>query len=260
VINEIMYNAPPDADTGDWIELANPGDRPRDMFGWTLKDDNDGHMYRIPSGVTIPENGTWVFCRDLAAFRSVHPGVSNCSGGIPFGFGANDQVRLYAPSGLRADAVAYASGGAWPAEADGGGYSLELISTSLDNSTASSWSRSKRRNGTPGQMNRLPASAESAGPAGPAAFSLSQNYPNPFNPSASVEFNLPRPARVRLEVFDVRGRLAAVVIDGERLNPGLHRARLDGRGLAGGVYLYRMTAVYEDGRRDVLIRKMALIR
>ncbi len=260
VINEIMYNAPPDADTGDWIELANPANRPRDMTGWTLRDEDDGHVYRMPSGVTIPENGTWVFCRDLAAFLRVHPGVSNCSGGIPFGFGAGDQVRLYAPSGLRADAVAYANGGAWPEAADGGGYSLELISPFLDNAAASNWARSKRRNGTPGETNRLPASAESAGPAGPAAFSLSQNYPNPFNPSASVEFTLPRPAAIRLEVFDVRGRRAAVVIDGIRMNPGVHRALLDGRGLAGGVYLYRMTAAYEDGRRDVRIRKMALIR
>lgn len=260
VVNEIMYNAPPDADTGDWIELANPGTRARDLSGWTLKDSDDGHAYRIPAGVSIPPGGTWVFCRDLAAFRSVHPVVSNCSGGIPFGFGASDQVRLFAPSGLLADAVSYGSGGAWPSEADGGGYSLELISPSLDNSVAANWARSKRGNGTPGETNRLPASAESAGPEAPAAFSLSQNYPNPFNPSAFVEFTLPRPARVRLEVFDVRGRLAAVTIDGRRMNPGVHRASLDGHDLAGGVYLYRLTAVYEDGRRDVRTRKMALIR
>lgn len=260
VVNEIMYNAPPDADTGDWIELCNPGTRARDLTGWTLKDSDDGHLYRIPAGVSIQPGGTWVFCRDLAAFRGVHPGVSNCSAGIPFGFGANDQVRLYAPSGLLADAVAYSSGGAWPTEADGGGYSLELISPSLDNSAATNWARSIRKNGTPGETNRLPASAESADPAAPAAFSLSQNFPNPFNPSASVEFSLPRPATVRLEVFDVRGRVAAVVIDGRRMNPGAHRASLDGHDLAGGVYLYRMTAVYEDGRRDVRTRKMALIR
>jgi hypothetical protein len=260
VINEIMYNADPDADTGDWIELCNPGTRSRDLTGWTLKDADDGHVYRIPAGVSIPGNGTWVFCRDLAAFRNVHPGVLNSSGGIPFGFGSNDRVRLYAPSGLLADAVAYGNSGAWPGEADGKGYSLELLSQSRDNALASSWARSIRRGGTPGEPNRLPDAVENAGPAVPAAFSLSQNYPNPFNPAASIEFALPRPAVVRLEVFDVRGRRSAVVIDGERLNPGIHRARLDGRDLAGGVYLYRMTAKYDDGRRDVRIRKMALIK
>jgi hypothetical protein len=258
LVDEIMYHAPPSADTGDWIELFNPEDRPRDLTGWTIKDDDDLHAFLVPAGAVIPAGGWWVICRDLNAFRAVHPGVLNSSGGLPFGLGGNDRVRLYAPSGAAVDVVAWDNGGAWPREADGGGSSLELLNVSSDNALPSNWAASLRTGGTPGAANRLPdaVSRESA----PAAFFMGPNYPNPFNPSARIDYVLPRPGSVRLEVFDLRGRRVSVALDGPRLQAGPHRAAVDGRDLASGVYLYRMTVTYDDGRRDVRTRKMSLIR
>ena len=40
----------------------------------------------------------------------------------------------------------------------------------------------------------------------PDAFGLAGNFPNPFNPTTSVEFSLPEPAQVKVEVFDMLGR------------------------------------------------------
>ena len=51
------------------------------------------------------------------------------------------------------------------------------------------------------------ANAVDTPPALPAAFALGQNYPNPFNPRTMIRFELPEPMRVRLSIFDVRGRL-----------------------------------------------------
>ncbi len=45
---------------------------------------------------------------------------------------------------------------------------------------------------------------------------LEQNRPNPFNPSTSVRFVLAEPGRVRIAVYDVRGRELAVLLDEDR--------------------------------------------
>lgn len=88
----------------------------------------------------------------------------------------------------------------------------------------------------------------------PARFALMQNYPNPFNPSTTVEYELPSPAYVRLEVFDVQGRKVDVLVDG--MNPvGRHSIHFDAGGLASGLYLYRMQA-----GAKTFIRKMTLVR
>jgi hypothetical protein len=68
-----------------------------------------------------------------------------------------------------------------------------------------------------------------------AGFELGMVYPNPFNPLATVPILIDQPARVRVTVFDARGRVC-----GEQdlgiLGPGNHRHRWDASGLASGVY------------------------
>lgn len=86
----------------------------------------------------------------------------------------------------------------------------------------------------------------------PNGAALLQNYPNPFNPSTSIGFTVERPGFVRLRVFDILGRVAAVLVWGE-LPPGGHSARFDAGSLSGGVYYYTLEA---DG--IVISRKMLL--
>jgi len=95
--------------------------------------------------------------------------------------------------------------------------------------------------------------------APPARLELAQNQPNPFNPSTTITFGLPHAARVRLEVFDVRGRARRRLVDGE-LEAGRHRAVWDGRDAGGhevpsGVYFYRLHA-----GDAMLARRMLLVR
>jgi len=75
--------------------------------------------------------------------------------------------------------------------------------------------------------------------APPGTFSLSQNYPNPFNPTTTIHFSLPRHSSVKLQIYDIRGREVARVVD-EELQPGEHRIAFDAKGLPSGVYLYRI--------------------
>ncbi len=74
----------------------------------------------------------------------------------------------------------------------------------------------------------------------PEAFALAAAYPNPFADRATLAFELPEAATVRLVVYDVLGRTMAVLAD-EAFKAGRHTASLEGRDLPSGTYLVRMT-------------------
>jgi len=69
---------------------------------------------------------------------------------------------------------------------------------------------------------------------------LGRSFPNPFNPVATIEFGVRATARVNLTLYNVRGQEIRILVDRE-LEPGVHRAVVDGSGLASGVYFCRMT-------------------
>ncbi len=90
--------------------------------------------------------------------------------------------------------------------------------------------------------------------ARPRTLSLSQNYPNPFNPSTRIEYSVPAGGKVRLEVFNLQGRLVSTLVD-EVKSPGLYTAAFDGSGLRSGTYVCRV----EMGSK-VRTKKMTLIK
>lgn len=49
----------------------------------------------------------------------------------------------------------------------------------------------------------------------PVAYRLLPNTPNPFNPSTTIQFELPVGGEVRLSVYNLRGELVSVLVDGE---------------------------------------------
>jgi hypothetical protein len=75
----------------------------------------------------------------------------------------------------------------------------------------------------------------------PTEFKLTQNYPNPFNPSTTIEFELPTSAFVTLKVYNLLGEEIATLVSEQR-TAGIHKLNWDARGLASGVYLYRLEA------------------
>lgn len=85
-------------------------------------------------------------------------------------------------------------------------------------------------------------------------FVLAQNFPNPFNPSTAISFSLPASARVRLEVYDMAGRMRATLLDA-RLEAGNHTVTWNAQDAPSGIYLCRLT-----GAHFVRSRKMLLLR
>jgi len=88
----------------------------------------------------------------------------------------------------------------------------------------------------------------------PLEFALKSVYPNPFNMKSAVRFSLDRAGPARLAVFDIHGRQAARLFDGET-EAGLHTLTWNAEGLPSGVYLLRL----ESADRTKLA-KVTLIR
>jgi hypothetical protein len=88
----------------------------------------------------------------------------------------------------------------------------------------------------------------------PSADALFQNYPNPFNPATTISYGLPLPGHVLLQVYDLRGREVATLVN-ENLNAGSHTAIWNAAGFASGVYLYRLqVGEFEQVRKMILLR------
>jgi ligand-binding sensor domain-containing protein len=88
----------------------------------------------------------------------------------------------------------------------------------------------------------------------PNIFSLSQNYPNPFNPLTTIEFTLPKPEHVTLEVFNLIGQSIMTVLD-QNMVGGRHQVIFDGRHLASGAYYYQLIAgEYREVKKMILLR------
>ena len=111
----------------------------------------------------------------------------------------------------------------------------------------------RRRPGDPGG----PVSTE---PVTATGLRLGAAAPNPFNPSTTIPFEVGRPARVRLVIYDVLGRAVRTLVD-RRVEAGSHRVAWDGRDDASvrqpsGVYFYRLEV---DGA-PVATRKMVMLK
>ncbi|MBZ0267253.1 VCBS repeat-containing protein, partial [bacterium] len=103
------------------------------------------------------------------------------------------------------------------------------------------------RNGVPALVAPLlPASREG----------LIRVSPSPFRETVNVDLALERAGRVRVRVFDVRGRVVATLQDGPLL-PGAHVLRWSGtdsggNAVASGVYFLRMDTATRSWSRKVL--------
>jgi hypothetical protein len=88
---------------------------------------------------------------------------------------------------------------------------------------------------------------------------LDQNVPNPFNPTTEISYYLPAAADVLLEVYDVTGKRIATLVRGrEEKGPrtvNWHGTDDFGRGVASGIYFYRLSA-----GKETISKKMVLLR
>jgi hypothetical protein len=93
----------------------------------------------------------------------------------------------------------------------------------------------------------------------PSEYSLKQNYPNPFNEQTTISFSLPQQDRIKLEIFDINGRLVKTLCDG----PMEHGNRIlswdgstnSGQAAAAGIYICRLSS-----RAGDIVKKMTYLK
>ena len=89
----------------------------------------------------------------------------------------------------------------------------------------------------------------------PENFALRQNFPNPFNPLTHITLELPKDARVDLSVYTITGKKVQTLISGSK-PAGIYEVIFDGKHLASGVYIYRLTTDkgFTQSRKMMLLK------
>lgn len=86
------------------------------------------------------------------------------------------------------------------------------------------------------------------------SFDLSQNYPNPLNPTTTISYDLPEAQNIKLQVFDITGRLVETLYSGYK-EAGHWNITWNAGDQSSGIYIYRL----QVGDKHIS-RKMLLIK
>ncbi len=88
----------------------------------------------------------------------------------------------------------------------------------------------------------------------PQKFNLQQNYPNPFNPSTTIEYAIPAKESVKLIIFDMLGRKAALLVDKEQ-NAGRYKIKWNAAKFASGIYVCSLKTPSKTLNRKMILLK-----
>ena len=91
-------------------------------------------------------------------------------------------------------------------------------------------------------------------PVVPQTAELWQNYPNPFNPITTIGYKIVKQNQVELTVYNMLGQEVRTLVSAKQ-KAGNYKIQFSGRGLASGIYFYRLCT-----GKFVQVRKMVLIR
>ena len=258
VINEIMFR--PRGEAPEWLELWNTSEMDVELSGWRLLRRSTGSPEIITENSAVLRAGE--FCLISADTLAETPlSVLQL---VPRRFpplpNAGDSLLLQDYSGTTVDSVSWR--GRW---SEFSGVSLERINPALSGTDSSNWAPSADPSGaTPGRRNSVFTEIVPSN----AVLDIS---PNPFSPDgdgfedvAIIQYRLPfAPARVRLQVFDLGGRLVCDLLNNA---PSGSERRLiwngrknNGEKLHIGIYILYLEAVQEETGRIVQMKKPVVL-
>lgn len=82
---------------------------------------------------------------------------------------------------------------------------------------------------------------------------VGQNQPNPFNGETTVNIDLAEAGDLSVEVCDITGQSIQVINKG-RVAAGLHQVVIDGSNMAGGIYLYTVSAGMHKVTKKMIVK------
>ena len=103
----------------------------------------------------------------------------------------------------------------------------------------------------------LAASDVDENPVNIAGFALHQNYPNPFNPATTIRFDLLKPDRVTLRVYNALGQEVVTLLE-QNIAAGEHAFQWEaldkrGRRAASGIYFYELRGTNFTTRKKMIL-------
>lgn len=119
-----------------WIELYNRGSATIELSDWSF---TDGIDFTFATGTTLEAGGYLVIARDAATLSAELPEVTVLGDWEGSLSRSGERLALEDEFGNVVDELRYYDDGSWPAEADGGGASLELVDVQANNENAMSW-------------------------------------------------------------------------------------------------------------------------
>jgi parallel beta-helix repeat protein len=263
IISEIMYKDNDAVGSKDWIELYNATSNPIDISNWRLTDldmpnpavplavpslplDNDGNLdsaniFFIPEQTVLAPNSYYVILKSSKDFFNAYPsGVTNYSKIVlNLGLDSCERIALYDCNDNLVNAARYGNASPYPAAANGGGSSLELVNPNNYNFISFNWAASATPGGTPGRVNSVFAIPVKRIDNGAKRFAYNQNFPNPFRKSTTFMLNLPKNDHVSINIFSLSGKKLCTVVDTD-MKCGINRIEWNDVKLASGIYIYKI--------------------
>ena len=249
-ISEIHYNPSENLQGGDdayeFVELFNSGQNTVDLSGCYF---SDGFNFTFPSHASIGAGETIVIAKTASTYAGRGFQVFQIESGNLANEG--ESLCLVTGSGTVVDSLTYDDHSPWPAEADGGGPSLELKELTSDNSEAEAWGASDQIGGTPGAG---PVTGVDENKKRPFVCKLFPNRPNPFNTATTIAFDLVQPNSTLLVIYNLSGVCVAALCNG-RLSAGHHSLIWDARNQPSGVYFIQLTSgPYKQIQKCLLVK------
>ncbi len=204
VINEINYNSPIGKNSGDWIEIHNPGNQAVDLSAWFIQDYDSDNSYIFPNGKVIYPGEYLVIIQDSEKFKSVYPTVDNVYGNFLFGLSSSgDAIFLYDKEGNEVDKVLYGTSAPWPMDPSGIAATLELVDPFENNDVGGNW-KAGVEGGTPGKRNSV---TTSVGEILVKNEMMAVCFPTVFNEYTTLQFYNGHGSPYLVQVIDMQGRL-----------------------------------------------------
>ncbi len=248
ILNEIMA-AP--SHGPEWVEIYNIADAPVSLLGWSIHD-GGGKDSNAFGPALVEAGGYAVIAGGEPDFSVPQDVVVVRAGRFPSLNNDGDAVVLAGFDSAAQDSAAYKDAFS--------GVSLELVSPDLRGGSGA-WDRCVDPAGsTPGRANSILFDGGGSGTAKGVALKVT---PNPFDERTVVSFELPFPlARVRLDVYDRRGRKVATLRDGTDSGSKWETSwdgRSGGRRLPAGAYILFLEALDRSSGATVTLRTPVVI-
>jgi len=157
VVSEVNYNSDNGFDSGNWIELWNPGTSDIELTGFYLKRETPYQRIEFPDNLKLSANGLLVIANDKTKFLNAYPGFDTTKlivNQLMDLDNTGDSIKLYNQYDALVFNFIYNDSLPWKRAADGTGRTMELKPTDYANFLLpSSWITSCMY-GTPGALHQ----------------------------------------------------------------------------------------------------------